>query len=132
MGRKQFLFHATTPENAEKIRREGLKRQRKPWVYLSERPTSWWQPGLVVLKVRITGLKHEMYHWEELDEILVEGDINPERIMPGTVKLPRRFVQSWEKNHLRPTNMSGTKCEPGKPTQPECGDCEYIKDGDGE
>lgn len=41
-------------------------------------------------------------------------------------------VQNWEKNHLRPTNMSGTKCEPCKPTQPECGDCEYIKDGDGE
>ena len=41
-------------------------------------------------------------------------------------------VQNWEKNHLRPTNMSGTKCEPCKPTQPECGDCEYIKDGDGD
>ena len=26
----------------------------------------------------------------------------------------------------------GRKCKPCKPTQPECGDCEYIKDGDGE
>lgn len=103
MARKQFLFQATTPENAEKIRREGLKRQKKPWVYLSERPTSWWQPGLVVLRVRIVGLKHEMYHWKELDEILVCGDINPERISQENERLPRRFVQNWVKNHLRDT-----------------------------
>ena len=100
-GRKQYLYHATTPEAAAKIRNEGLKRQNKPWVYLSERPTSWWQPGLVVLRVRITGLKHEMYHWKDLDEILACGDINPERISCENVVLPRRFVQNWERNHIR-------------------------------
>jgi hypothetical protein len=106
MARKQFLFHATTPENAKKIRKEGLKRQNKPWVYLSERPTSWWQPGLVVLKVRITGLKHEMYHWPEIDEILVCGDINPERISQTDVKLPRRFLQNRSK--MKGDNKDGT------------------------
>lgn len=108
MGRKQYLYHATTPDNAEKIRREGLKRQNKPWVYLSEEPTSWWQPGLVVFRVRITGLKYEMYHWKDIDEILVCGDISPERIAKQDERLPRRFVQNWEKNHLRAaTKMDG-------------------------
>ena len=75
--------------------------------------TAWWQPGLVVLRVRITGLKYEMYHWKELDEILVCGDINPERILQENEQLPRRFVQNWKKNHLR----EATK---------------MIKDGDGD
>lgn len=101
MDRKQFLFHATTPENAKKIRLEGLKRQNKPWVYLSERPTSWWKPGLVVLRVRITGLKCEMYHWDEIDEILVCQDIPAGRISMENKKLPRRFVQKLEEYHLR-------------------------------
>lgn len=100
-GRKQYLYHATTPENAAKIRSEGLKRQRKPWVYLSERPTSWWQPGLVVLRVRITGLKHEMYHWKDLDEILVCGDIPPDRIGIENVHLPRKFMREWKQHHFR-------------------------------
>lgn len=80
MGRKQLLYHATTPDCAKKILQEGLKRQNKPWVYLSEDPKSWWQPGLALLQVRITGLKGDMRTFlPELDEILYEGDINPER-----------------------------------------------------
>lgn len=70
---------------------------RDPWVCLSEKPTSWWQPGLVVLKVRITGLKEEMKTWlPESDEIMYFGDINPERISKENVKLPRRFIQNWK------------------------------------
>lgn len=98
MHRKQYLYHATTPENAKAIRKEGLRRTRDPWVCLSEKPTSWWRPGLVVLRVRITGLKGEMRTWlPESDEIMYWGDINPERIGKEDVKLPRRFIQ----NHFR-------------------------------
>ncbi len=98
MPRKQILYHATTPENAEEIRKDGLCRMRSPFVCLSEKPTSWWKPGLVVLKVRITGLTGEMKTWlPESDEINYWGDINPERISRKDVVLPRRFVQ----NHFR-------------------------------
>lgn len=103
MGRKQILYHATTPENAEKIRREGLKRQNKPWVYLSENPISWWRPGRVVLKVRITGLNYEMYKTGELDEILICGDINPERISREDVRLPRRYIQRFMSRYYSDT-----------------------------
>lgn len=114
MGRKQILYHATTPENAEKIRREGLKRQNKPWVYLSENPISWWRPGLVVLKIRITGLKYEMYKTGELDEILICGDINPERISREDVWIPRRYVHNFEKNHFRDATKMIQEAQHGK------------------
>lgn len=94
MGRKQYLYHTTTKENAKSILRNGLNRQAAPFVCLSEKPTSWWMPGLEVLRVRITGLKNEMHTWlPESDEITYWGDINPERISVYTDKLPRRFVQ---------------------------------------
>lgn len=94
MGRKQLLYHATTPDCAAMILREGLKRQSKPWVYLSTDPKSWWQPGLVLLKVRITGLKGDMWTFlPDLDEILYEGDINPERISRADHRIPRRYAQ---------------------------------------
>lgn len=94
MGRKQYLYHATTKENAKSILRNGLNRQVAPFVCLSEKPTSWWIPGLEVLRVRITGLKGEMHTWlPESDEITYWGDINPERISVYTDRLPRRFVQ---------------------------------------
>ena len=129
MGRKQYLYHVTTKENVKSNLRNGLNRQMAPVVSLSGKPTSRWRPGLEVLRVRITGLKGEMHTWlPESDEITYWGDINPERISVYTDRLPRRFVQNWEKNHLRPTNMSGAKCDPCKPTQPECGNCDYGKD----
>lgn len=94
MGHKQYLFHATTPDCAERILRDGLKRQNKPWVYLSTDPKSWWQPGQVLLQVRITGLKGDMRTFlPELDEVLYEGDINPERISRADHRIPRRYAQ---------------------------------------
>ena len=94
MRRVHYLYHATTPENAEKILRDGLLRQNKPWVYMSEKPTSWWLPGLDLLRIRITGLKENMQTFlPELDEILYFGDINPARINRADDAIPRRYAQ---------------------------------------
>jgi len=101
MRRPHYLYHVTTPENAEKILRDGLKRIRDPWVYLSERPTSWWHPGLDVLRVRITGLKGDMTTFDRpgLDEIMYWGDINPERISRADGLIPRRYRQKLEREY---------------------------------
>jgi hypothetical protein len=81
MGRKQYLYHVTPKENTKMILREGLKRKNGFCVYLSERPFSWWKPGMDILRVRITGLKELHISPEEgLDEILCFEDINPLRI----------------------------------------------------
>lgn len=93
MGKKQIIYHATTPENAEKIKREGLKRMNGFCVYMSENPLSWWKPGLVVLRVRITGLNDlRTFGTPGLDEIIYFGDISPMRIS-GEYKIPRRILQ---------------------------------------
>ena len=80
---KHYLFHVTKKENVREILNNGLKRKYEFAVYLSENWDSWWKPGMAVLRIRITGLnkKYEMRTFlPELDEILVFGDINPERI----------------------------------------------------
>ena len=80
---KHYLYHVTKPENVPSILRGGLKRKYEFAVYLSEKWDSWWKPGMAVLRIRTTGLnkEYEMRTFlPELDEILVFGDINPERI----------------------------------------------------
>ena len=80
---KHYLYHVTKKENIPAIIREGIKRKYGFAVYLSEKWDSWWKPGMAVFRVRITGLnkKYEMHKIDEnLDEILVFGDINPERV----------------------------------------------------
>ena len=77
---KQFLYHVTPQENVKSILADGLKRKGFA-VYCSDNPYSWWTPDLAIFKVRITGLKHEMTTFlPESDEILIWGDINPERL----------------------------------------------------
>ena len=77
---KHWLYHVTDAENVANILKEGLKNNGMA-VYLSEDPFSWWKPGMVILKVRATGLKDKMTRVDEkLDEILVWDDIRPERI----------------------------------------------------
>lgn len=103
-GRKQILYHCTTTENAIKIREEGLKRQNKPWVYLSENPLSWWKYGLVVLPIRITGLNGEMRTFlPESDEILYFGDIEPGKsihmIMLFLVECYKKHIKNIKKNY---------------------------------
>ena len=98
--RKQILYHATTPENAKIILQEGIKRKNGFAVYLSENPLSWWKPGMVVLRVRITGLKGLHTFLPESDEILSFEDISPLRIN-GEYKIPRRMLRNYrkEKDH---------------------------------
>lgn len=77
---KQFLYHVTPKENVKSILRDGLKRNGLA-VYCSENPESWWMPDLAIFKVRITGIKSEMTTFApELDEILIWGDVPPERL----------------------------------------------------
>ena len=80
---KHYLYHVTKQENIQSIIREGIKRKYVFAVYLSENWDSWWKPGMAVFRVRITGL-NKIYKMgkldENLDEILVFGDINPERV----------------------------------------------------
>ena len=80
---RHYLYHVTKQENIPSIIREGIKRKYGFAVYLSENWGSWWKPGMAVFRVRITGL-NKLYQIgkldENLDEILVFGDINPERV----------------------------------------------------
>lgn len=79
--RKKYLYHVTQKENVEKILKEGLQRSasnRTTWaVYLSEKPLSWHQDGLEILKVDVSGLEElkATTFLPELDEVLFWGDI---------------------------------------------------------
>lgn len=79
--RKKYLYHVTPTENVEKILKEGLRRSasnRTTWaVYLSEKPLSWHQYGLEILKVDVSGLEdlEVSTFLPDSDEILFWGDI---------------------------------------------------------
>ena len=87
--RKKNLYHVTKKENVPKIIKEGLKRSasnRTTWaVYLSEKPLSWYQNGLEILKVDVSGLKEleATTFLPESDEILFWGDIPPHKRTPS-------------------------------------------------
>lgn len=77
---KQILYHVTPVENVESILQNGLKRKGFA-VYCSEKPYSWWKPGMAIFKVRVTGLKCDMSTFlPESDEVLIWGDVSPERL----------------------------------------------------
>lgn len=84
--RKKYLYHVTQKENVQKIIKEGLKTSasnRTTWaVYLSEKPLSWYQKGLEILKVDVSGLKEleATTFLPESDEILFWGDIPPDKL----------------------------------------------------
>lgn len=79
--RKQFLYHVTDPKNIPSIMQMGLRRSmggRTTFaVYLSERPESWWKPGLALLKVDISGLQTTpaTTFLPDMDEVIFWGDI---------------------------------------------------------
>lgn len=82
-SKRHYLYHVTAKENLEGILREGLKRKNGFCVYLCEDWKSWWKPGMIILRVRITQLGKQCEittMLPELDEILVWGDIVPGRI----------------------------------------------------
>lgn len=81
--RKRYLFHVTKPENVGKILKHGLIRsmggRTTIAVYLSENPMSWYQPGLDILKIDMSGLYggKTTTFLPESDEILFWDDIPP-------------------------------------------------------
>lgn len=81
MKRKRYLYHVTAQENVPSIMLGGLKRgggiRQAAAVYLSEKPLSWYQPGLVVLKVDVSGLTSTpaTTFLPDSDEVLFWGDI---------------------------------------------------------
>lgn len=105
--RKHYLYHVTKPENVPSILREGLKRKNGFAVYLSESPYSWWNPGLAVLRVRITGLKGLKTFLPELDEILSFEDISPLRISQWLV--PKSAYKKYKAEHPDDVFMDHTK-----------------------
>ena len=82
MGKKRYLYHVTKPENVGDILKFGLMRSKGGRttfaVYLSQNPLSWYQPGLDILRVDMSGLKPTQpatTFLPDSDEILYWGDI---------------------------------------------------------
>ena len=81
MRRKKYLFHVTSPENVGNIIKNGLMRsmggRTTCAVYLSEKPLSWFKPGLDILRVDVSGLTETKAttFLPDSDEILFWGDI---------------------------------------------------------
>lgn len=81
MKRKKYLYHVTDPKNVESVIKNGLMRsmgdRTTAAVYLSENPLSWYQPGMDILKVDVSGLMEikASTFLPESDEILFWGDI---------------------------------------------------------
>ena len=79
--RKKYLYHVTKKENVPKIINEGLRRSasnRSTFaVYLSEKPLSWYEDGLSILKIDVSGLEEmeATTFLPDLDEVLFWGDI---------------------------------------------------------
>ena len=97
MAHKRYLYHVTPSENVQSILRDGLIRgggqRRAAAVYMSEKPLTWWGPGMKILRVDTKDLMGEWSDFmPESDEILFWGDIPAERIKvyePNTVELIR-------------------------------------------
>lgn len=81
MKRKRYLYHVTEPKNVEGILRDGLRRsmgnRTTCAAYLSEKPLSWYRPGLEVLRVDVSGLAEmkATTFLPDSDEVLFWGDI---------------------------------------------------------
>ena len=81
MKRKRYLYHVTDPANVPDIMLGGLRRgggiRAHFAVYLSEKPLSWYQPGLSILRVDVSGLKEikATTFLPDSDEVLFWGDI---------------------------------------------------------
>ena len=81
MRRQRYLYHVTDPTNVESIIKTGLTRyasnRRTMAVYLSTKPLSWYQDGMRILKVDISGLSciPATTFLPDSDEVLFWGDI---------------------------------------------------------
>ena len=82
MKRKRYLYHVTKPENVGNILKFGLLRSAAKdhtaiAVYMSEKPLSWYKPGLDILRVDVSGLEgmKATTFLPESDEVLYWGDV---------------------------------------------------------
>ena len=77
-----ILYHVSDIINAQSITDNGIRRQKgKPFVSLSMSKISWFRDGMCLFEVNVEGVEHEMHTFlPELDEILVYGDIEKDRI----------------------------------------------------
>jgi hypothetical protein len=80
MKRARYLFHVTDAQNVDSIIKNGLLRHAKrsaSAIYLSTHPLSWYQEGLRILRVDISGLSTIPANTflPDSDEVLFWGDI---------------------------------------------------------
>jgi hypothetical protein len=80
MRRSKYLYHVTDASNVESIIAKGLLTYAKRSafaVYLSTEPLSWYQEGMRILKVDISGLScvPASTFLPESDEVLFWGNI---------------------------------------------------------
>ena len=81
MKRKRYLYHVAKPENVGNILKFGLLRSAASRttfaIYLSEKPLSWYQNGLDILRVDMSGLENvkTTTFLPDSDEVLFWGDI---------------------------------------------------------
>ena len=111
MRRKKYLYHVTKPNNVKSILQNGLLRSAAKEhtaiaVYLSEKPLSWYQDGLEILRVDISGLEEmkATTFLPDSDEILFWGDIPAWKMTKNGWKSRFELVTDkyvGRKNHLR-------------------------------
>lgn len=100
--KRRRFYHVTEPENLKSILRNGLLRgggkRQAAFVCLSEKPLSWWKPGMTILKVDIKNLPGERSDFlPESDEILYWGDIPAKRIKVYEPK-PIEYIKMFSSN----------------------------------
>jgi len=109
MRRKRYLYHVTKPENVGSIIKDGLRVSMGDHtsfcVYLSENPLSWYQPGLDILRVDISGLQDILAttFLPESDEVIFWGNIPAWKLTKGGFKQRIELVtHKYVKKYSRP------------------------------
>ena len=73
-----WLYHSTPATNLRRIQRYGIKRggdKTGRFVYLSEKPYSWYRRGHVILAVREEELRPMTIRLKDEDTVLLLGDV---------------------------------------------------------
>lgn len=109
MRRKRYLYHVTKPENVGSIIKDGLRTSMgdhtTSCVYLSEKPLSWYQPGLDILRVDVSGLQDlkATTFLPESDEVIFWGNIPAWKLTKDGLKQRIELVtHKYVKKYSRP------------------------------
>ena len=77
MKRKRYLYHVTEPKNVEAILRDGLRRSMGARttcaVYLSEKPLSWYRPGMEIEAATFLPGSDEVLFWGDIPQWRLTG-----------------------------------------------------------